>query len=94
MAAIDVVKRQVNRQYIHAWNQRGTIISNYDIFLLQFLFCKNTVNLEEYVAAIVILFGHSSNEWMQLELWVNLIPLKKGITASTCFKETEYPSKY
>ena len=30
-------------QYMYAWNQGGIIISVYDISLLQFLFCKNTV---------------------------------------------------
>ena len=36
-------------------NQGGIIISNYDISLLQLLFCKNTVNLKEGVAAIALL---------------------------------------
>ena len=40
-------------QYIHAWNQGGIIISIYDISLLQFLTCKNTINLKECVAEIV-----------------------------------------
>ena len=39
-------------QYRHAWNQVGIIISNYDISLLQFLFCQNTVNLKECVSSI------------------------------------------
>ena len=34
------------------------IISNDDIFLLQFLFCKNIVNLQKCVAAIALLFCH------------------------------------
>ena len=29
-------------QYIHSWNQRGIIISNYDISLLRLLLCKNS----------------------------------------------------
>ena len=41
-------------QYIHFWNQRD-IISNSDIFLLQLLFCKNTVDLKEYTATTVLL---------------------------------------
>ena len=42
-------------QYIHAWNQGGIIISIYDISLLQFLTCKNTINLKECVAEIAFL---------------------------------------
>ena len=37
-------------QYIHPWIQRGIIIDNYDISLLQFVFCKNTLNLKECVS--------------------------------------------
>ena len=70
------------------------LISDYDIALLQFLFCKSTVNLKECVAAIARLFCHSSNGWLQLELQMNSIPLKKGMSASACFKETQYPGKY
>ena len=43
-------------QYIHFWNQRD-IISNSDIFLLQLLFCKNTVDLKEYTATTVLCNG-------------------------------------
>ena len=57
--------------------------------VLQFLFCKNTINLEECVAAITLLFCHSLNGWMQLELRVNSIPLKKGITVKP--SKTQYP---
>ena len=32
--------------------------------------------------------SHSSNGWLQLELRINSIPLKKGMTTSACFKET------
>ena len=42
-------------QHMHAWNQGGIIISIYDIFMLQFLFSKNLVNLKEWVAAITLL---------------------------------------
>ena len=66
-------------QYIHSWNQGGIIISNYDISLLQLLFCKDILNLKECVVAIVLLKqkeGHSSNRWLQLELQINLIPFK------------------
>ena len=59
-------------QYIYT-NQGGIIISNYDIFLLQFLFCKNTVNLKECLAAFALLFCYSSNGWLQLELLNTLI---------------------
>ena len=41
-------------QYIHAWNQGSITIINYDISLLQFLFCKNLVNLKACVAATEI----------------------------------------
>ena len=34
-------------QCIHGLNQGDIIISNYDISLLQFLLCKNTVNLKK-----------------------------------------------
>ena len=44
-------------QYIHSWNQGGIIISNYDISLLQLLFCKGTVNSKECVAAIVFFYN-------------------------------------
>ena len=70
-----------------AWNQGSIIISNYDITLLQFLFCKNTVNLKKCLAAFPLLFCCSSNGWLQLELRINSIPLEKGMTISVCFKE-------
>ena len=41
-------------QYMHAWNQGGIRII-VSIPLLKFLFCKNTVNLKEWVAAITLL---------------------------------------
>ena len=42
--------------YMHAWNQGGIVIGIYDIFLLQFLLCKNAaVSLKEWVAAITLL---------------------------------------
>ena len=86
-------------QYIHAGNQGGTISLwlssylsyNYDISLLQFLFCKDIVNLKECVAAFVLLFCYSSNGWLQLELRIKSISLKKGMITSASFKETEYP---
>ena len=55
----------------------GIIISNYDSSLLQLLFCKNTKNLKECVAAFALLFCYSSNVWLQLELRINTIPLQK-----------------
>ena len=55
----------------------GIMISNYDISLPQFLFCKNTVNLKECVVAFALLFCYSSNGWLQLELRINSIPLQK-----------------
>ena len=41
-------------QYKKAWNQGGIIIS-ISTSMLQFLFCKNTVNLKEWVAAVALL---------------------------------------
>ena len=67
-------------QYMHAWNQDGVIII-VRISSLQFLLSKNTVNLKEWVAAITLLLqkkGNSSNGWLQLHFWINLIPMKKG----------------
>ena len=64
----------------HAWNQAGIIISIYDISLIQFLFCKNTINLKECVAAIALLLykkHHSWKKWLHLKLWINSIPFKK-----------------
>ena len=54
MPAIDVVKEQTSfNRYIP--ETEDIKISNYDISLLQFLFCKNTVNLQKCVAAIALL---------------------------------------
>ena len=77
-----------------SWDQGGILISNYDISLLQFLFCKNTVHLEECLAAFAILFCYSSNGWLQLGLRINSISSKKEMTASACFRETKYPFKH
>ena len=33
---------------------------------------------------------HRMDGWLQLELRINSIPLKKGMTTSACFKETQY----
>ena len=66
-------------QCIHSWNKGGSIISNYDISLLQPLSCKKKANLKECVAAFVLLqlkTGHSSNGRLKLELWINSIPFK------------------
>ena len=72
-------------------NRLLSVSSNYDISLLQFLFCKTTVNLKECLAAFALLFCYSSKGRLQLELGINSIPLKKGMTASACFKETQHP---
>ena len=40
-------------QYMHTWNE-GAIIISFSISILQFLFCKNTINLKEWVAAITL----------------------------------------
>ena len=57
-------------QYIHAWIKEGFIIINYDLSLLQFLFCKNTV--------FALLFCYISNGWLQLELELTQYLWKKG----------------
>ena len=83
-------------QYIHFWSQQGIISPwlssylsySYDISLLQLLFCKNTVNLKECVAAFALLFCYSSNGWLQLELRINSIPLKKGKKKHTTLENT------
>ena len=76
---------------MHAWNQGGIIISIYDISFLKFLFCKNTVSLEEWVAAKR---ASSTNGWLHLDLHINSILLKKGImTADVCFKKLTVPLK-
>ena len=40
---------------MHGWNQGGIIISIYDVYLQLFLFSKNTVDLEGWVAAVALL---------------------------------------
>ena len=39
---------------MYAWIQGGIIIGIYNISLLQFLFCKNPVSLEEWITAITL----------------------------------------
>ena len=41
--------------------------------------------------SFIIEEGLSSNGWLQLELRINSLLLKKGITTKTCLKETQYP---
>ena len=50
-----------------------------------------TVNLKECVAAVTLIIekSNSSNGWLQLDLRINSITLKKGMTASACLKETQ-----
>ena len=56
IAAIDVAKLQAISQFIHAWNQGGVIVDNYDMSQLQLvLLRKNTVNLNERVATTALL---------------------------------------
>ena len=98
----------IQTSFLHAWKQGGIIISNFDISLLQFLFCKNTVNLKECVTAFALLFYYSSKGWLQLELWIKylwkkgwlqvLVPKKHSclenarITASGLLKQLWYHS--
>ena len=42
-------------QYMQSSYQGGIVISISNISLLQFLFCKNTVSLKEWVAAITFM---------------------------------------
>ena len=52
-------------QYIHSWNQGGIIINNYDISMLQLLFCKNIVHLKECMAKIFFVYNRKKvNQWM------------------------------
>ena len=64
--------------YIHAWNQGSFIISNCDMSLLQFLFCKNTVNLKECVT-FALLFYDRLNRRLQLELQTQYLWKKEGL---------------
>ena len=41
--------------------------------------------------SFIIEKGNSSNGSMQLNLWINSVPLEKGMAASVCLKETQYP---
>ena len=41
--------------------------------------------------SFIIEEGLSSNGWLQLELRINSLLLKKGMTTKTCLKETQYP---
>ena len=54
MTAIDVVNQRLSFNiYMPEIKEVTTIVGNYDISLLQLLFCKNTVHLKECVAATV-----------------------------------------
>ena len=37
--------------------------------------------------SFIIEKGNSLNGWLQLDLWINSIPMKKGMTESACLKE-------
>ena len=58
-------------QYMHAWNQGCIKIIIYDIFLLQFLFCKTQQILKNawIQCSFMIKKGLSSYGWLQLESW-------------------------
>ena len=77
-------------QYMHAWNQGCIKIVIYDISLLQFLFCKNTVNFRECVDAVHFYNKKGAYHRMDGCNWNCELALKKGMTASACFKETQY----
>ena len=82
-------------QYMHAWNQGGIIII-VSISLLQVLFFKNTVNLKEWVNSITLLKqrkSNSSNGWLQMDLWINSIPMKKTDDGKCLFKRNTVPLK-
>ena len=77
-------------QYMHAWNQGCIKIVIYDISLLQFLFCKNTANFKECVDAVLFYNKKGAYHRMDGCNWNCELALKKGMTASACFKETQY----
>ena len=72
------------------------IISNY-ISLLQFLFCRSSkfARMRGCNCSFIIEKG-PFREWMalQLELRINSISLKNGISTSASLKETQYHWKY
>ena len=80
-------------QYIYAWNQGGFKISNWDISLLQFMFCKNTVNLKEFLTAFSLSFCYSLNGWLQLKLQINLISFEKRDDCKCLFRRNTVPLK-
>ena len=77
-------------QYMHAWNQGCIKIIIYNISLLQFLFCKNTANFEKCMDAMLLYNKKGAYHRMDGCNWNCELALKKGMTASACFKETQY----
>ena len=75
-------------------NRLLLIFSNYDFSLLSIPVLQKYSKFERMFGCICSLFCYSSNGWLQLELRINSIPLKKGMTPSACFKETQHPGKY
>ena len=43
------------------------------------------------MCSFIIEKGNSLNGWLQLDLQNNSTPLKTGMTASACLKETQHP---
>ena len=77
-------------RYMDAWNQGCIKIVIYDISLLQFLFCKNTANFRECVDGVHFYNKKGAYHRMDGCNWNCELALKKGMTASACFKETQY----
>ena len=71
-------------QHIHHWNQESIIVNKYNNIKNYNKHSK----FEKCAAAFALLFCYSSNGWLQMKLKINSISLKKGMTASACFKET------
>ena len=80
-------------QYMHAWNQGGKIISNYNVFLLLAtipILQKKIKRMRGCFCFFILLFI----KWMAATGIVNYLnTLQKGMTVSACFKETQYPWK-
>ena len=81
-----------------SWNQEVIIVGNYDISLLQILFCKNAVNFKESVAGTAFYNGekgHSSNGRLQLTLRLTQYFWKKEwLRVLLPKKLRQYPWKY
>ena len=55
------------------------------------MLCKNIVNVKGCFAAFALLLCYSSMDGCNWNCELTQYILKKGMTASACFKETRYP---